>query len=98
MPIVVEALLVSILLLALIVAGVNIYAALGLAGALGLLLTRGVNALALVPTSFFGQLNSFEMIPYLFIPIGFGIMFLQYLLAFLMPQRKTNAVPTRSEV
>jgi tripartite ATP-independent transporter DctM subunit len=69
--IVAEALLVSILLLALIVAGVNIYAALGLSGALGLFLTRGVNALALVPTSFFGQLNSFEMIALpLFILMG----------------------------
>ena len=67
----VEAILSSLLLLALIVGGVNIYAALGLSGALGLLLTRGVNALALVPTSFFGQLNSFEMIALpLFILMG----------------------------
>ncbi|RPJ69640.1 MAG: TRAP transporter large permease subunit, partial [Desulfobacteraceae bacterium] len=67
----VEAILASLLLLALIVAGVNIYAALGLSGALGLLLTRGMNALALVPTSFFGQLNSFEMIALpLFILMG----------------------------
>jgi C4-dicarboxylate transporter, DctM subunit len=66
-----EALVVSILLLALIVAGVNIYPALGISGALGLLLTRGANALALVPTSFFGQLNSFEMIALpLFILMG----------------------------
>ena len=57
-----EALIVSTLLVLLILAGVNIFAALGLSGALGLLLTRGVNALALLPTSFFGQLNSFEMI------------------------------------
>ncbi len=67
----VEAIIASLLLLALIVAGVNIYAALGLSGALGLLLTRGVNALALLPTSFFGQLNSFEMIALpLFILMG----------------------------
>jgi tripartite ATP-independent transporter DctM subunit len=67
----VEALLVSTLLLALILAGVNIFVALGLSGALGLLLSRGVNALALLPTSFFGQLNSFEMIALpLFILMG----------------------------
>jgi C4-dicarboxylate transporter, DctM subunit len=95
----VEAIIASLLLLALIVAGVNIYAALGLSGALGLLLTRGVNALALVPTSFFGQLNSFEMIALpLFIPIGFGIMFLQYLLAVFMCQNKTEASARLSEV
>ncbi len=61
----------SILLLILIIAGVHIYLALGVSGALGLLLTRGMNALALAPTSFFGQLNSFEMIALpLFILMG----------------------------
>jgi len=65
------AVLVAILLLALIVFGVHIYLALGICGALGLLMTRGVNALALLPTSFFGQLNSFEMIALpLFILMG----------------------------
>lgn len=37
-------------------------------------------------------------IPYLFIPIGFGIMFLQYLLALFMRQRETGAVSPLSEV
>ena len=61
----------SVLLLLLIISGVHIYMALGLSGALGLFLTRGANALALAPTSFFGQLNSFEMIALpLFILMG----------------------------
>lgn len=61
----------SILLLILIVCGVHIYLALGISGSLGLLLTRGWTALALAPTSFFGQLNSFEMIALpLFILMG----------------------------
>lgn len=63
--------IVAILLLLLILAGVHIYLALGVAGMLGLLLTKGTSALALAPTSFFGQLNSFEMIALpLFILMG----------------------------
>jgi tripartite ATP-independent transporter DctM subunit len=58
-------------LLVLIVSGVHIFLALGISGAVGLFLTRGVKALALLPTSFFGQLNSFEMIALpLFILMG----------------------------
>ena len=38
------------------------------------------------------------VIPYLFIPIGFGIMFLQYLLAVCMRQRKAGASAPLSEV
>ncbi|MCU0561654.1 MAG: TRAP transporter small permease [Desulfobacterales bacterium] len=38
------------------------------------------------------------VIPYLFIPIGFGVMCLQYLIAVLVPQRKPGALPARSEV
>lgn len=65
------AIVVAILLLVLITFGVPIYLALGTCGALGLLLTRGVHALAFLPTSFFGQLNSFEMIALpLFILMG----------------------------
>lgn len=63
--------LCSVVLLILIFSGLHIYLALGLSGALGLLLTKGWNALALAPTSFFGQLNSFEMIALpLFILMG----------------------------
>lgn len=38
------------------------------------------------------------VVPYLLIPIGFGVMFLQYLLAVFMPKPKTDGLPTRSEV
>ena len=63
--------IVVVLLLFFIVAGVPIYLSLGVSGALGLLLTRGPNALAFAPTSFFGQLNGFEMIALpLFILMG----------------------------
>ena len=61
----------SILLLILIVCGVHIYLALGISGSLGLLLSRGWTGLALASTSFFGQLNGFEMIALpLFILMG----------------------------
>jgi C4-dicarboxylate transporter DctM subunit len=61
----------SVVLLLLIFSGLHIYLALGVSGALGLLLTKGWTALALAPTSFFGQLNSFEMIALpLFILMG----------------------------
>jgi C4-dicarboxylate transporter DctM subunit len=62
---------IAVLLLCLILLGVQIYLALGISGMLGLLLSRGPGALALAPTSFFGQLNSFEMIALpLFILMG----------------------------
>ena len=65
------AVICSILLLLLILAGVHIYLALGASGVLGLYLTRGASGLALAGTSFFGQLNSFEMIALpLFILMG----------------------------
>ena len=61
----------SILLFVLIFLGVQIFVALGVSGIVGLLMARGTSILALAPTSFFGQLNSFEMIAVpLFILMG----------------------------
>ncbi|MEW6262019.1 MAG: TRAP transporter large permease subunit [Thermodesulfobacteriota bacterium] len=61
----------AVVLLSLIIFGVHIFLALGVAGAIGLVMTGGLNALALATTSFFGQLNSFEMIALpLFILMG----------------------------
>lgn len=71
MPIMVTAAICAVVLLVLIIGGVHIFLALGVSGTLGLLLTKGPNALALAATSFFGQLNSFEMIALpLFILMG----------------------------
>lgn len=61
----------SATLIVLIVAGAQIFLALGIAGMVGLFLTRGSDALSFAPTSFFGQLSSFEMIALpLFILMG----------------------------
>jgi C4-dicarboxylate transporter DctM subunit len=57
----VEAIVVFLLLL-LIAMGVEIFLALGVCGALGLLLSRGTQALALAGTSFFGQVTTFELL------------------------------------
>jgi C4-dicarboxylate transporter DctM subunit len=54
--------LVVILLLLLIALGVEIFVALGACGALGLLLARGPDALALAATSLFGQVTTFELL------------------------------------
>ncbi len=54
--------LVVFLLLVLIAIGVEIFLALGVCGALGLLLSRGTHALALAGTSFFGQVTTFELL------------------------------------
>lgn len=63
--------LVSVLLIVLILGGLPIFLALGVAGMAGLYLVRGVTTLSLAPTSFFGQLSSFEMIALpLFILMG----------------------------
>jgi C4-dicarboxylate transporter, DctM subunit len=63
--------LVSVVLILLILAGLPIFLALGVAGMAGLFMVRGSAALSLAPTSFFGQLNSFEMIALpLFILMG----------------------------
>jgi len=61
---------VAVLVL-LIFMGVQIFVALGVSGTLGLWITRGSHVPALAPTSFFGKLNSFEMIAVpLFILMG----------------------------
>ena len=58
-------------LLALIGLGAPIFLALGAAGLLGLYMARGSMAFFFAPTSFFGQLNSFELIALpLFILMG----------------------------
>jgi C4-dicarboxylate transporter DctM subunit len=63
--------LVSVVLILLILGGLPIFLALGAAGMAGLFMVRGSTALALAPTSFFGQLSSFEMIALpLFILMG----------------------------
>jgi C4-dicarboxylate transporter DctM subunit len=62
---------VVLTLLILIVCGAPIFLALGAAGVLGLLMSKGAPFLGLACTSFFGQLNSFEMIALpLFILMG----------------------------
>ena len=55
-------LFVAVLLLILIILGVDIFIALGLAGTIGLFLFRGPDALALAVTSFFGQTTTFELL------------------------------------
>jgi C4-dicarboxylate transporter DctM subunit len=63
--------LVSVVLILLILGGLPIFLALGVAGMAGLFMVRGSAALSLAPTSFFGQLSSFEMIALpLFILMG----------------------------
>ena len=62
---------IMIFMLLLLGTGFPIFLALGGAGAIGLFLAKGPIALALATTSFFGQLNSFEMIALpLFILMG----------------------------
>ncbi|GAK58920.1 putative permease protein, TRAP-type dicarboxylate transporter, DctM subunit [Candidatus Vecturithrix granuli] len=62
---------IVIFMLLLLGTGFPIFLALGGAGAIGLFLAKGPMALALAATSFFGQLNSFEMIALpLFILMG----------------------------
>lgn len=58
----IEPLIVVIALLGLIALGAPIFLALGASGLLGLYMARGSLALFFAPTSFFGQLNSFELI------------------------------------
>jgi len=63
--------LASVILIIMISLGFEIFLALGVSGALGILLSKGPNMLALSTTSFFGQLNVFEMIALpLFILMG----------------------------
>ncbi len=68
----VSTIIVTVVLVGLILAGIQIFLALGVAGLLGLYLARGPIVLSLAPTSFFGQLNSFELIALpLFILMGY---------------------------
>ncbi|RJQ52554.1 MAG: TRAP transporter large permease [Desulfobacteraceae bacterium] len=63
--------LVSMLLMVMIALGFEIFLALGAAGALGILLAKGSHMLVLATTSFYGQLDVFEMIALpLFILMG----------------------------
>ncbi len=63
--------LVSIILIVMIALGFEIFLALGLAGVVGILLSKGPHMLALATTSFYGQLDVFEMIALpLFILMG----------------------------
>lgn len=67
----IEPILVVVALLGLIGAGAPIFLALGASGLLGLWMARGPIAFFFAPTSFFGQLNSFELIALpLFILMG----------------------------
>ncbi|MBW1713716.1 MAG: TRAP transporter large permease subunit, partial [Deltaproteobacteria bacterium] len=67
----VTSILVSVLLIVMIALGFEIFLALGLAGALGIVLSKGPHMLALTTTSFYGQLDAFEMIALpLFILMG----------------------------
>jgi C4-dicarboxylate transporter, DctM subunit len=66
-----EPVLVVAILLILIAVGAPIFLALGAAGLTGLYMARGSMAFFFAPTSFFGQLNSFELIALpLFILMG----------------------------
>lgn len=56
-----ESAAVIAILLLLIGVGMPIFLALGLAGLLGLFLEGGMTAISLAPSSFFGQLDSFEL-------------------------------------
>ena len=63
--------LVVIVMLIMLAVGFPIFMALGIAGVLGLFLSKGTALLGLAATSFFGQLNSFELIALpLFILMG----------------------------
>lgn len=67
-----SAVIVTLVLILLIMSGVQIFLALGIAGVLGLLLARGPVLLSLAPSSLFGQLNSFELVSLpLFIVMGY---------------------------
>ena len=67
----IEPLVVVVALLGLIALGAPIFLALGASGLLGLYMARGPMAFFFAPTSFFGQLNSFELIALpLFILMG----------------------------
>lgn len=67
----IEPVIVVLVLLALIGIGAPIFLALGAAGLTGLFMARGTLAFFFAPTSFFGQLNSFELIALpLFILMG----------------------------
>ena len=57
-----EAVGVTFLFLILILLGTHLFIALGIAGAVGLYLFRGVDVLSLVITSFFGQATTFELL------------------------------------
>jgi tripartite ATP-independent transporter DctM subunit len=62
---------IVIVMLLMLAAGFPIFMALGIAGVLGLVLSKGTALLGLAATSFFGQLNSFELIALpLFILMG----------------------------
>ncbi|MDN5843071.1 MAG: TRAP transporter large permease [Alcaligenaceae bacterium] len=66
-----ESAAVVFLLLLLIGAGMPIFLALGLSGLLGLFMEGGITTISFAPSSFFGQLNSFELIALLlFILMG----------------------------
>ena len=66
-----EPLIVVLILLALIGLGAPIFLALGASGLAGLYMARGEMAFFFAPTSFFGQLNTFELIALpLFILMG----------------------------
>jgi C4-dicarboxylate transporter, DctM subunit len=67
----IEPIIVVIMLLGLIGIGAPIFLALGASGLLGLYMARGSIAFFFAPSSFFGQLNSFELIALpLFILMG----------------------------
>lgn len=67
----IEPVIVVAILLGLIAIGAPIFLALGAAGLTGLYMARGSMAFFFAPTSFFGQLNSFELIALpLFILMG----------------------------
>jgi len=67
----IEPLIVVVILLTLIGVGAPIFLALGASGLAGLYMARGGMAFFFAPTSFFGQLNSFELIALpLFILMG----------------------------
>ena len=67
----IEPVLVAVVLIGLIGMGTPIFLALGASGLLGLWMARGPLAFFFAPTSFFGQLNSFELIALpLFILMG----------------------------
>ncbi|MCW2307149.1 TRAP transporter large permease [Rhodobium gokarnense] len=67
----IEPILVAVVLIGLIGMGAPIFLALGASGLIGLWMARGPLAFFFAPTSFFGQLNSFELIALpLFILMG----------------------------